>query len=788
MLKRAPSPLGAVGGAGGDLGVAAIGGQQAKEEATEQLLEQDSTVQVMVRVRPLSAAELARGECRAVFTEPDGRALEVEGRDVGSGTLSRTQGLDETQALAQTGGGNNRRMYKLRCLGPDCTQRELYATAGIKRMLRSALDGYSSTIFAYGQTGSGKTYSLSGTEELLASRENGGGTGSSTLRGYAASTKEREDDGVILRSLRALFDMMDADDSVRYSVRVCYLEIYQERCYDLLRDDVATSTTPAALEEVAPVALPVRWEKGRGFSVPAQTSVPCRTVVDALSVVRLGNQRRHVASHLLNADSSRSHSMLTVHIDSTPLNNAGGGGGAAGKRSAGATAPTRLGKVTFVDLAGSERLKSSKSSGVNQEETAAINRSLFTLGRVIATLGEPREPSGGTPDSVRGNDHRSDAHVPYRDSVLTKLLQDSLGGTSLALMLACVSPLRSHAEETMSTLSYAMRAANITNTPTVQLDPNESLIQSLRKEIQLLRKENAVLRKQVGAGTQATGGRQSAHGLHGVEPHARSQSPAGAHPARSLPPLPSTPPPDAGGAAEHWNGSSRGRARRRSDTASAASRFAEGGREGLGAPASQQQMEPQKLQYASMSAADLLDPRNTGSELSDLLRAYALENSRLSTEVEELRGSKRLLELDHHGLAEENYRLGQRVERVEGIFGGLSADGGDGADVNSAAEIARLRNANEELRRKSERQKEETEEMKAMVRELLQATEEAQQYREQQRSRRAPPGVPSSANKCPRRSQELRRLRRSYSDAEDETQRRQNEARVSELDSGADDR
>ena len=658
----------------------------------------DSAVQVVVRVRPVSATELARGEQQAITIAQDGEGLRVE-------APPRVEG-----AGAATG---SRRNFHMRCLGPEVHQREVVERTGIVHMLRSALQGYSSTIFAYGQTGSGKTYTLSGTEELLAGRDG-------ELRGYAESTEEREDDGIILRSLRALFDLMDANDAVRYSVRVCYLEIYNERCYDLLREEPDAEPGSLAADTAAPISLPVRWEKGKGFSVPAQTSVPCKTVVDALQAVRLGNQRRRVASHLLNADSSRSHSMLTVHVDSTPI----AGGGESSKGSKAVVAPTRLGKVTFVDLAGSERLKATRSSGATQKETQAINKSLFALGKVIATLGEPRDVNGSTvgASTLRGGD--ISAHVPYRDSVLTKLLQDSLGGTSLALMIACCSPLRSHAEETLSTMHYAMRAANITNTPAVRVDPNESLIQSLRKENELLRKENALLRKQAAAGGGARGQPLAQQQQQGDMPARQS------HVARNLPPLPSTPPAAVAGQA---GAGARARARRKSHVPVASTR-----REYLSVPERPHSVTlggqmPQNFDAVMLDGT--LNPWRSG-DYSQMLQAYAHENNRLSDEVEALRGTRRLLELDHEGLAEENLRLERRLELVEGVFSGLGSDG-DGQGGDSAAEIARLKNANEELKRKAERQKAETEEMKAMVREMLKAAEEAQRVRQAREARRA---------------------------------------------------
>ena len=143
---------------------------------------------------------------------------------------------------------------------------------------------------------------------------------------------------------------------------------------------------------------------------------------------------------------------------------------------------SRYGKVVFVDLAGSERLKATKSEGVTLTETGAINKSLFTLGKVISTLSVASKRGGSSTGS--GN------HVPYRDSVLTKLLMDSLGGSSMALMVACCSPASIYMDETLSTLTYARRAGCIANRPIVNVDASEQLIYSLKQENRLLRLEN----------------------------------------------------------------------------------------------------------------------------------------------------------------------------------------------------------------------------------------------------------------------------------------------------------
>ena len=142
----------------------------------------------------------------------------------------------------------------------------------------------------------------------------------------------------------------------------------------------------------------------------------------------------------------------------------------------------KYGKISFVDLAGSERLKETKSEGQTMvKETGNINKSLFTLGKVISLL-------AGDAKKLK------EKYIPYRDSKLTMLLMDSLGGTSKALMIACVSPSSAYSEETLSTLNYACRAMNIKNKPVLQLDAKEQVIYNLRREIDLLKMESNWLR------------------------------------------------------------------------------------------------------------------------------------------------------------------------------------------------------------------------------------------------------------------------------------------------------
>ncbi|KAF6263170.1 Kif12 type kinesin-like protein [Scenedesmus sp. NREL 46B-D3] len=339
------------------------------------------------------------------------------------------------------------------CLGPETSQADVMALCGIQQLLDAALAGYHVTIFAYGQTGSGKTHTMSGKEDIISDDAYNG----------------HDHDGIISRAVHYLFQQMHTRKDAKYSLKASYLEIYNEGVYDLVH------FSPKAK------SLPVKWDARYGFYVQGLKVVPCSQQRTMMEVIRTGMKHRKVGSHRLNMESSRSHAIMSVYCDATPTDPNSYDFGTI-----------RYGKLSFVDLAGSERVKDSMSEGTMLKETININKSLSVLGKVISTLAE-RDAAGTT------------AHVPYRDSKLTKLLMDSLGGSALTLMIACCSPSSLQVGEDVSTLSYATRAKNIHNRPTVQYDPREAQISLLRREIELLRQENGLLREQLKAGGAAAG-------------------------------------------------------------------------------------------------------------------------------------------------------------------------------------------------------------------------------------------------------------------------------------------
>jgi hypothetical protein len=357
-------------------------------------------------------------------------------------------------------GGADARAFRFEAvLGPGVSQADVMTKCGVRHLLDAVLSGFTATVLAYGQTGSGKTFTMSGREDADAE----------ALAGELDETGLAADDGLILRSLAYLYARMAQQQqqggeggAPRFRVKASYLEIYNEAVYDLLEPEDSGEQ------------LQVRWD-GTAFHVPTARRVACDSLEDALQVIAVGARNRRVGSHELNKDSSRSHALCSLYVES---------------KRAGVAGVTQ-GKVSFVDLAGSERLKASKSAGIMQTETGSINRSLMALGKVISALSEHGGRAGA-------------GHVPYRDSKLTKLLMDSLGGSSLALMVACCSPSSAAVEETLSTLTYATRAKNIVNAPIVHSAPGSGGggaggsggpdAEALRRELEAVKAENAALR------------------------------------------------------------------------------------------------------------------------------------------------------------------------------------------------------------------------------------------------------------------------------------------------------
>ncbi|KAL5015949.1 hypothetical protein ScPMuIL_005538 [Solemya velum] len=383
---------------------------------TEASDEPDDHINVVLRVRPLNMQELTR---RDVF----------HSSFPGSGTIE----VDHNSSMRSF-------TYNV-VFEPEATQEDLFDHSGVRKLVDMAMNGYACTALAFGQTGSGKTHTMTGPPQQFQD-------------GKQIDPKMY---GLIQRSLFYLFKQLEQQSGSK-RIRASYLEIYNEQVIDLLNANHGKY-------------LQVRWSKNRGFYVENLFLVECETVDDLMVVLEEGMRNRQTGSHGLNEFSSRSHSMLTLTIDSEQTDPDDEN-----------LAITKRGKLTFVDLAGIEKVKDSNSTAESLFESNNINKSLLVLGNCIASLGDAKKRHG---------------HIPYRDSKLTKLLADSLGGNGVTLMVACITPSSHQVSETMNTLRYASRAKKIKTKPVVKMDPREKLIVNLKKEIKVLRNENIYLRQQL---------------------------------------------------------------------------------------------------------------------------------------------------------------------------------------------------------------------------------------------------------------------------------------------------
>uniref|UniRef100_A0A674PFD8 Kinesin-like protein KIF16B n=1 Tax=Takifugu rubripes TaxID=31033 RepID=A0A674PFD8_TAKRU len=310
------------------------------------------------------------------------------------------------------------------------SQEKVFKDLGLD-VLKAAFEGYNACVFAYGQTGSGKSYTMMGVPG---------------------------DAGLIPRFCEGLFGRIAEAtrwDAASFRTEVSYLEIYNERVRDLLRRK-STQT----------YNLRVREHPKDGPYVEDLSKHLVQNYSDVEDLMEAGNINRTTASTGMNDVSSRSHAIFTINFTQAKFD---------------AEMPSEtVSKIHLVDLAGSERADATGATGVRLKEGGNINKSLVTLGNVISSLADMSS------DGVNSNQKKS-VFVPYRDSVLTWLLKDSLGGNSKTIMIATISPADVNYGETLSTLRYANRAKNIINKPTINEDSNVRLIRELRAEIARLK-------------------------------------------------------------------------------------------------------------------------------------------------------------------------------------------------------------------------------------------------------------------------------------------------------------
>lgn len=295
--------------------------------------------------------------------------------------------------------------------GEDSQQINVYNKTA-RHIVDSVLQGYNGTIFAYGQTGTGKTFSMEGVRDVPELR------------------------GIIPNAFEHIFNhIKSCGSSIQFLVRASYLELYNEEVIDLLNPKAGKLD----IKEKPDVGVYVK--DLRSFVIKDCGGNKMRLIIEMERLMTFGNKNRSVGATEMNARSSRSHSIFTITVEASEKDSTG-------------EDHIRVGKLHLVDLAGSERQSKTGATGDRLKEATKINLSLSALGNVISSLVDGKS-----------------SHIPYRDSKLTRLLQDSLGGNSNTLMLATISPASYNFDETLSTLRYANRAKNIKNKPKINEDP-----------------------------------------------------------------------------------------------------------------------------------------------------------------------------------------------------------------------------------------------------------------------------------------------------------------------------
>ncbi|CAG8519033.1 29620_t:CDS:2, partial [Racocetra persica] len=390
---------------------------------------------------------------------------------------------------------------------PEATQQDVYERA-VGNMISKFLEGYNVTILAYGQTSSGKTHTMGTADD---------------------STIPPESKGIIPRTMATLFSLVNSGQykSHKFSIKVSFIEIHNEDLIDLLGEGNEEERPPVMIREDS---------RGNIYWTGLQ-ELKVNNVDEVMEHLSHGSMNRQVGVTDMNSKSSRSHAIFSVTMVQQkfiPHNCISAGQPATSPPSSrpGTPASSRFGsqpssrtnssldkfddgewvtissKFHFVDLAGSERLKRTAASGDRAREGISINSGLLALGNVISALGDPSKAKHTT-------------HIPYRDSKLTRLLQDSLGGNAQTLMIACVSPIEYNINETVSTLKYANRARNIKNLASVnQEEAGWNDVTHLQNLVLKLRGEISSLKAAAAQNSQ-----RSQDGGGSVSPEKVSQSP-----------------------------------------------------------------------------------------------------------------------------------------------------------------------------------------------------------------------------------------------------------------------
>ncbi|KAJ6930352.1 kinesin-like protein KIN-4C [Populus alba x Populus x berolinensis] len=389
-------------------------------------MESSECVRVAVNIRPLITPELLIG-CTDIITVVPGEPQVQIGSH--SFTYDYVYGSTASPSLE---------------IFNDC----------VAPLVEALLNGYNATVLAYGQTGSGKTYTM-GT--------NYSGEGSNI--------------GIIPKVMDSIFKRVEAaNESSEFLIRVSFIEIFKEEVFDLLDPNSAAFSKGEWVNAAKPavpsrVPIQIRETANGGITLAGVTEAEVRNKEEMASYLSRGSLSRATGSTNMNSQSSRSHAIFTITMEQKKISSC-----PIGVNNDDIGDDILCAKLHLVDLAGSERAKRTGADGMRFKEGIHINKGLLALGNVISALGDEKKKKEG-------------GHVPYRDSKLTRLLQDSLGGNSKTVMIACVSPADTNAEETLNTLKYANRARNIQNKAVVNRDPMAAQMQQMRGQIEQLQAE-----------------------------------------------------------------------------------------------------------------------------------------------------------------------------------------------------------------------------------------------------------------------------------------------------------
>ncbi|KAF9418553.1 hypothetical protein BGZ94_009672, partial [Podila epigama] len=410
------------------------GGSTTNNTSSNASPSKSENVTVTVRIRPFSTSELkVAGGVTQVWEVEDGSSI-VYNDDYA--VQNRKAAVDYAFDHALTGSDN-----------------ELIYNTAVKNLVQSAMEGYNGTVFAYGQTSSGKTYTMSGTESQP---------------------------GITPRAVEDVFKYIRENSEREFLLRVSYMEIYNESIRDLL--------SPEAID------LRIHEDKRRGVYVSPLKEEIVTTPMQVMRIIERGDYQRHVSSTDFNAHSSRSHSIFQITVESRERSAAVPASPTPWKPSGvRSTGGVRVSQLNLIDLAGSEKASSDVE---RRKEGAFINKSLLTLGTVIAKLTEEKG-----------------AHIPYRDSKLTRILQSSLNGSARVSVICTISPSYLNVEESNNTLKFASRVKKVvTKAQTNQVMDDKALLEKYRREIAELK---AQLMMTADATMHASGGASSNIGANG---------------------------------------------------------------------------------------------------------------------------------------------------------------------------------------------------------------------------------------------------------------------------------